>query len=137
MSHSALYLCTIDYDVKSNARRVLRRLTRAARIKVAPRRGLFTTLFSNFLLPKFVPCFIALFGRPERNLSTSRYLADNMDLSNLKRASDYLNGLLLSRGLLKHGKSIDFIDSGGSPETLARIINLVHDLVTRRDVSMS
>ena len=60
-----------------------------------------------------------------------------MDLNNLPNASTYLNSLLLARGLLRNGKPIEFARpknaAGGSQETMANIINLVHDLVTRRD----
>ncbi|KAG5204508.1 NIMA interactive protein [Trichophyton interdigitale] len=62
-----------------------------------------------------------------------------MDTLNLQSASEYLNNLLLARGLLRNGKRIDFADPGnaadGAEDTMAQIINLIHDLVTRRDVS--
>lgn len=61
-----------------------------------------------------------------------------METRNLASASEYVNNLLLARGLLRDGKSIDFAneagDSGDHEETIARTINLVHDLVVRRDV---
>lgn len=56
--------------------------------------------------------------------------------SSLQSASKYLNNLLLARGLLHDGKSIDFAQTAISSEndqTASRIINLVHDLVLRRD----
>ncbi|KIX93199.1 uncharacterized protein Z520_11053 [Fonsecaea multimorphosa CBS 102226] len=60
-----------------------------------------------------------------------------MESNSLERASEYLNNLLLARGLLSNGKPIDFArpDRHGSSTnpTMARIINLVHDLVLRRD----
>ncbi|OAP64091.1 hypothetical protein AYL99_00063 [Fonsecaea erecta] len=60
-----------------------------------------------------------------------------MDSNSLERASQYLNNLLLARGLLSNGKPIDFAvpDRNGSSTnpTMSRIINLVHDLVLRRD----
>ncbi|KAL2010938.1 hypothetical protein VTN00DRAFT_3656 [Thermoascus crustaceus] len=60
-----------------------------------------------------------------------------MEQHNLQAASTYINNLLLARGLLKNGKPIDFAapenGSGGTDETMARIINLVNDLVVRRD----
>jgi hypothetical protein len=60
-----------------------------------------------------------------------------MDSNNLENASTYLNNLLLARGLLRNGKAIDFARpdraSGGSESTTAKIINLVHDMVLRRD----
>jgi predicted nuclease with TOPRIM domain len=60
-----------------------------------------------------------------------------MDSNNLESASTYLNNLLLARGLLRNGKVIDFARpdraSGGSESTAAKIINLVHDMVLRRD----
>ncbi|OJD35756.1 nima interactive protein [Diplodia corticola] len=60
-----------------------------------------------------------------------------MDPQNLKSASSYLNNLLLARGLLRNGKPVEFAHpskgEGGKHETMAQIINLVHDLVLRRD----
>lgn len=62
-----------------------------------------------------------------------------MDAHNLQAASTYVNNILLARGLLNDGASIDFAhpenDEGGTEATMARIINLVNDLVLRRDVS--
>jgi hypothetical protein len=62
-----------------------------------------------------------------------------METQNLEAASTYINNLLLARGLLKNGKPINFAqpDNGdeGSDTTMAQIINLVNDLVVRRDVS--
>ena len=61
-----------------------------------------------------------------------------MDAFNLKTASTYLNNLLLARGLLRNGKAIEFArpknGEGGSEATMATIINLVHDMILRRDV---
>ena len=61
-----------------------------------------------------------------------------MDSQNLQTASVYINNLLLSRGLLRNGKSIEFAaperDEGGTEAAMAKIINLVHDLILRRDV---
>ncbi|KAK0653967.1 hypothetical protein DIS24_g5619 [Lasiodiplodia hormozganensis] len=60
-----------------------------------------------------------------------------MDPQSLKSASSYLNNLLLARGLLRNGKPIEFAHpskgEGGKQETMAQIINLVHDLILRRD----
>jgi hypothetical protein len=60
-----------------------------------------------------------------------------MDSQSLDRASQYLNNLLLSRGLLSNGKAIEFAcpNSNGqrTAATMSRVINLVHDLVLRRD----
>lgn len=57
---------------------------------------------------------------------------------NLQAASIYVNNILLARGLLKGGRAIDFADpeneEGGTDGTMARVINLVNDLVLRRDV---
>jgi hypothetical protein len=62
-----------------------------------------------------------------------------MEAQNLQAASTYVNNLLLARGLLKSGQVIDFAtpDSheGGTDAMMARVINLVNDLVVRRDVS--
>lgn len=57
----------------------------------------------------------------------------------LDGASKYLNNLLLARGFLQDGKAIDFPDLASAEcetnrhATTARIINLIHDLVLRRD----
>ena len=60
-----------------------------------------------------------------------------MDAHSLRTASDYLNNLLLARGLLRNGKPINFArptkSEGGPEATMAHVINLVHDLVLRRD----
>ncbi|KAK8154621.1 Afadin and alpha-actinin-binding-domain-containing protein [Phyllosticta citrichinensis] len=60
-----------------------------------------------------------------------------MDPHSLRGASTYLNNLLLARGLLRNGKSIEFAHpskgEGGKEATMAQIINLVHDLILRRD----
>lgn len=65
------------------------------------------------------------------------YQAD-MDSHNLQTASIYVNNMLLSRGLLRNSKPIDFAHLGNeseeAEETTARVINLVHDLIMRRDV---
>jgi Afadin- and alpha -actinin-Binding len=62
----------------------------------------------------------------------------SMDSSNLKAASAYINNLLLARGLLRNGKSVEFArpskGEGGTEATMAQIINLVHDMILRRDV---
>lgn len=58
----------------------------------------------------------------------------------LQAASTYINNVLLARGLVKSGRPIDFANpenaEGGVATTMARIINLVNDLVLRRDVSL-
>ncbi|KAJ5376285.1 hypothetical protein N7509_013171 [Penicillium cosmopolitanum] len=60
-----------------------------------------------------------------------------MEAHNLQAASTYVNNILLARGLLKSGSPIDFAEpgneEGGTEATMARIINLVNDLVLRRD----
>jgi len=70
-----------------------------------------------------------------------------MDHSNLKTASSYVNNLLLARGLLRNGKPVDFAklaapptkktDPGANATVTAQVINLVHDLILRKDVSLS
>jgi hypothetical protein len=56
---------------------------------------------------------------------------------NLKTASSYVNNLLLARGLLRDGVPIEFAHpsrgQGGKDITMAQIINLVHDLILKRD----
>ncbi|OXV10318.1 hypothetical protein Egran_01921 [Elaphomyces granulatus] len=60
-----------------------------------------------------------------------------MEEHNLQTASTYINNLLLARGLLKNGTPIDFANPGngsaGTRTTMARIINLINDLILRRD----
>ncbi|KAJ4350918.1 hypothetical protein N0V95_004312 [Ascochyta clinopodiicola] len=60
-----------------------------------------------------------------------------MESYNLKTAATYINNLLLARGLLRDGKGIEFAHpsraEGGKEATMAQIINLVHDLVLKRD----
>ncbi|KAJ5895579.1 hypothetical protein N7495_007270 [Penicillium taxi] len=60
-----------------------------------------------------------------------------MEAHNLQAASTYVNNILQARGLLGSGQAIDFAnpdnEEGGTDATMARIINLVNDLVLRRD----
>ncbi|KAL6235716.1 hypothetical protein BDW75DRAFT_239930 [Aspergillus navahoensis] len=55
----------------------------------------------------------------------------------LQAASTYINNVLLARGLVKSGRPISFAnpenEEGGVATTMARIINLINDLVLRRD----
>ncbi|KAF3901707.1 hypothetical protein ABW20_dc0107166 [Dactylellina cionopaga] len=53
--------------------------------------------------------------------------------SDTSSASKYLNNLLAARGLLKGGHKIAFDNPTEDDTTPTRIINLVHDLVRRRD----
>ncbi|KAF2017835.1 hypothetical protein BU24DRAFT_460828 [Aaosphaeria arxii CBS 175.79] len=59
------------------------------------------------------------------------------DQYNLKTAASYINNLLLARGLLRDGKPIEFAHpsraEGGKEVTMSQIINLVHDLILKRD----
>ena len=63
-----------------------------------------------------------------------------MDPQNLKTASAYINNLLLARGLLRNGDPIEFARphkaKGGLEASMGQIINLVHDMVLRRDVRL-
>ncbi|KAL8950059.1 MAG: hypothetical protein Q9222_003882 [Ikaeria aurantiellina] len=60
-----------------------------------------------------------------------------MESRNRSAASTYINNLLLSRGFLRDGAPIDFATpekaTGGVDATMAKIMNLVHDLVLQRD----
>ncbi|KAJ6015824.1 hypothetical protein N7540_010415 [Penicillium herquei] len=60
-----------------------------------------------------------------------------METHNLEAASTYVNNILLARGLLNGGQAIDFAQpdngEGGTEATMARVINLINDLVLRRD----
>ncbi|KAI9797213.1 MAG: hypothetical protein M1833_005622 [Piccolia ochrophora] len=59
------------------------------------------------------------------------------DAQSLHTASLYINNLLLSRGLLRNGRPIQFAkphkEEGGVEATMAKVINVVHDMVLRRD----
>lgn len=62
-----------------------------------------------------------------------------MESPNLRKASQYINHLLLSRGLLRNDKAIDFLrssadEAAAADNASAKIINLVHDLVLQSDV---
>lgn len=62
-----------------------------------------------------------------------------MAMTALDGASTYLNNLLLARGFLKDAKPIDFTRLAGDDTTFdrnattAQLINLIHDLILRRD----
>ncbi len=62
-----------------------------------------------------------------------------MDTQSRQTASAYINNLLLSRGLLRNGMPIEFATpekaEGGVNATMSQVMNLVHDLILRRDVS--
>lgn len=57
---------------------------------------------------------------------------------NLRTASLYINNQLLSRGLLRDGRSIHFHRPGDEDDELAdtmgRVMSVVNDLILRRDV---
>lgn len=61
-----------------------------------------------------------------------------IDSENLRTASLYINNQLLSRGLLRDGRSIDFDRPGDNDhelaDTMGRIMSVVNDLILRRDV---
>jgi hypothetical protein len=73
------------------------------------------------------------------HLSFTPYLPFAMESQSLRTASSYINNLLLSRGLLRNGAPIEFARphkaEGGLDATMGKIMNLVHDLILRRDVS--
>ncbi|KAL7786647.1 Afadin and alpha-actinin-binding domain-containing protein [Trichoderma ceciliae] len=60
-----------------------------------------------------------------------------IDTENLRTASLYINNQLLSRGLLRDGRDVDFTDLGeggfGTAESASRIISILNDLIIRRD----
>ena len=61
-----------------------------------------------------------------------------MDPQSRQTASTYINNLLLARGLLRNGTPINFARpeeaEGGTDATMTQVVNLVHDLILRRDV---
>lgn len=63
-----------------------------------------------------------------------------IDLDNLRTASLYINNQLLSRGLLRDGRSINFAQPGDTDDeladTMSKIMGVVNDLILRRDVSI-
>lgn len=64
-----------------------------------------------------------------------------IDSDNLRTASLYINNQLLSRGLLRDGRTIDFdrpySDDYELSDTMGRIMSVVNDLILRRDVRLS
>ena len=58
--------------------------------------------------------------------------------SSRQTASTYINNLLLARGLLRNGATIDFAcpekADGGVEATMSQVMSLVHDFILRRDV---
>lgn len=90
------------------------------------------------LVPRHVP-FLALFVYAQTTgLEVEESGIATMESRSLDTASTYINNLLLSRGLLRSGTPIDFATpekaAGGTDATMVKIMNLVHDLVLRRDV---
>lgn len=57
------------------------------------------------------------------------------DSDNLRTASLYINNQLLSRGLLRDGQSINFVDPAAGD--IGCIISVVNDLILKRDVSVA
>jgi hypothetical protein len=57
-----------------------------------------------------------------------------MDPRDLKQAAKLINNQLASRGLLRGGKSIPFHKPSEDDTTPAKIINIIHELIARRDV---
>ena len=61
-----------------------------------------------------------------------------METQSRSTVSAYINNLLLARGLLRNGTPIEFADpekaEGGANGTMSQVMNLVHDLILRRDV---
>ena len=76
--------------------------------------------------------------RPDGN-AAERHPTKMIELENLRTASLYINNQLLSRGLLRDGESIDFLNPGARDDdgaaTMGRIMAVVNDLILRRDVS--
>lgn len=72
------------------------------------------------------------------SLLSIKQLYCTMDPQSRRTASAYINNLLLSRGLLRNGAPIEFATpenaEGGLDATMGQVMNLVHDLVLRRDV---
>lgn len=66
--------------------------------------------------------------------------SSKMENENLRTASLYINNQLLSRGLLRDGQQIDFVNSGrehgGATATMTKIMTVLNDLILRRDVSI-
>jgi hypothetical protein len=60
-----------------------------------------------------------------------------MELDSLRTASTYINNLLLARGLLRNGQSIDFARPDKAEEglesTMGKVMSIINDLVLRRD----
>ena len=85
--------------------------------------------------------FVYIFLLPLCHSCLTKSLQRTMDPQNRKTASTYINNLLLSRGLLRNGAPIDFATpenaEGGLDATMGQVMNLVHDMILRRDVRHS
>ena len=111
--------------------------------KLADARGAFVIrrqkAWRHWVLCLLSARLAAFQGRITTSLQQAPPGTSNMEGENLKTASAYVNNLLLARGLLRNGEPIDFhrasASDGSKGGPLANIINLVHDLVLRRDVS--
>lgn len=61
-----------------------------------------------------------------------------MESQSMQTASSYINNLLLARGLLRNGIPIEFVAppkvEGAVNLTMTKVMNLVHDMILRRDV---
>ncbi len=96
------------------------------------------------IFPRLVPWHYLLTSRISlSNIVKPRNCTEGttMESRSLNTASSYINNLLLSRGLLRDGAPIDFAApekaKGGTDATMVKIMNLVHDLILRRDVCSS
>lgn len=72
------------------------------------------------------------------DITSCKYSSNKMESQSMQTASSYINNLLLARGLLRNGIPIEFVASpkveGGLNLTMTKVMNLVHDMILRRDV---
>ena len=110
-----------------------RQMLKRARKRAIPRENFGKSALFSLLCLLFGP----LPSRVYHLLRTQSYCT--MDPESRKTASAYINNLLLSRGLLRNGTPIDFATpketEGGVDAAMSQVMNLVHDLILRRDVS--
>lgn len=65
-----------------------------------------------------------------------------MEATSLRTASTYINNLLLARGLIRDGEPVPFDQARTNKgrdgnAAMAKVMNVVHDLILRRDVCSS
>ena len=72
------------------------------------------------------------------SIISCKHSGNKMESQSMQTASSYINNLLLARGLLRNGIPIEFVAppkvEGAVNLTMTKVMNLVHDMILRRDV---